>query len=318
MDIICKHGCGCQGRYLIGKNYCCEKNVSRCPAIRAKLAKKQTGVAPWNKGKTGEQQAWNKGKTNEELYGKEKAAELSARVSAKLIGHPNLGVAGTKKTEEQRREKIRNSINKRYKNGWMPKAGRCKKIDYNSPIAGLIKVDGTWELEVAQYLDKIGVKWKRNKNRFAYNYDSKERFYTPDFLLFPNQKLMVKLTPLASVFICLESLDFQVTVYVFNIEIRSIKSFPWDLFFGWDNTCCAVKINKNSVSFYLLDESIDYLAFFCAIFVYNRASFGFTNTLNNDLFRCLGCYSAVFFLGFKRKNYFITNFYIFFDFPCIF
>ena len=183
MDIICKHGCGCQGRYLIGKNYCCEKNVSRCPAIRAKLAKKQTGVAPWNKGKTGEQQAWNKGKTNEELYGKEKAAELSARVSAKLIGHPNLGVAGTKKTEEQRREKIRNSINKRYKNGWMPKAGRCKKIDYNSPIAELIKVDGTWELEVAQYLDKIGVKWKRNKNRFAYNYDSKERFYTPDFYI---------------------------------------------------------------------------------------------------------------------------------------
>jgi hypothetical protein len=182
MDIICKHGCGRQGRYLIGKNYCCEKNVSKCPAIRAKLAQKQIGVEPWNKGKTGSI-PWNKGKSNIEFFGKERADEISAKISVKLTGNPNLGVAGTQETEDQRREKIRKSINKRYENGWMPKAGRCKKIDYNSPIAGLIKVDGTWEIEVAKYLDRIGVKWKRNKNRFAYTYEGKERFYTPDFYI---------------------------------------------------------------------------------------------------------------------------------------
>lgn len=69
-----------------------------------------------------------------------------------------------------------------YASGWEPTCGRCKKYDYNSPIAGKIKVDGTWELKVAQYLDSIDVVWERNKTRFPYiKLDGKKSTYQPDF-----------------------------------------------------------------------------------------------------------------------------------------
>lgn len=178
----CHHGCGQEARYLIGKNLCCEKNVSKCPAIRKKLAEKQKGIEPWNKGKTGFK-IYNKDKTYEEVFGKRKAAKIKQKISLANLENQPTGMAESKEAEISRRQKIQSSINERYANGWMPKAGRCKKISYSSPIAGEIKVDGTWELEVAQYLDGIGVKWKRNKNRFAYMYEGKERFYTPDFFV---------------------------------------------------------------------------------------------------------------------------------------
>lgn len=74
----------------------------------------------------------------------------------------------------------------RYKSGWESTAGRCKKIEYISPIAGIIKVDGTWELKVSIYLDNIGVRWIRNTKRFKYNNTIKECIstYCPDFYVY--------------------------------------------------------------------------------------------------------------------------------------
>ena len=78
--------------------------------------------------------------------------------------------------------KLRQIILERYENGWMPKAGRCKKYKHNSLIAGKISVDGTWELKTAKYFDSLGVKWKRNTKRFKYiNLEGKVSHYTPDF-----------------------------------------------------------------------------------------------------------------------------------------
>ena len=92
---------------------------------------------------------------------------------------------GEPKTEEgkiKKREKIRNKALERYRNGWEVKCGRCKKINYESPIAGKIKVDGSWELKYAQYLDSIGVIWERNKKRFPYlNLKKEYSTYCPDF-----------------------------------------------------------------------------------------------------------------------------------------
>lgn len=91
-------------------------------------------------------------------------------------------MAKTEEKEVERREKIRTKILKRYENGWLPKAGRCKKIKYESPVAGIVTVDGSWELKVVQYLDSLGVKWLRNKKRFEYlNLKNKISHYTPDF-----------------------------------------------------------------------------------------------------------------------------------------
>lgn len=180
----CKYGCGNDALFFIGKKKapCCQYNVSKCPVIRAKKSLKQMGVPSWNKGKkTGF--CWNQGKTFEELLGAEQAKAYKEKISSKLTGLPNLGRGSTEEIENQRKEKIRIATNQRYATGWMPKAGRCKKILYSSPIAGEMRVDGSWELEVAKYFDRIGVKWKRNKNRFAYIFEGKERFYTPDFYL---------------------------------------------------------------------------------------------------------------------------------------
>lgn len=102
---------------------------------------------------------------------------------------------------EEHKEKIRKSITgkghphtlemrlylsekmkERYAGGWEVQCGRSLKYDYESPIAGIIKVDGTWELKVAQYLDSIGVSWRRNKQRFDYiNLKGKRSTYCPDF-----------------------------------------------------------------------------------------------------------------------------------------
>jgi len=87
-----------------------------------------------------------------------------------------------RKHSDEFKEKQRKRILERYASGWMPKAGRCKKIKYISPIAGAITVDGTWELAVAKFLDRSKWNWKRNKKRFKYiNLQGKISHYTPDF-----------------------------------------------------------------------------------------------------------------------------------------
>lgn len=86
------------------------------------------------------------------------------------------------KHTEAFKESQRSRINSRYENGWLPKAGRCKKIKYTSAVAGEISVDGTWELAVAKYFDEQCLVWSRNTKRFPYtDMNGKLRHYTPDF-----------------------------------------------------------------------------------------------------------------------------------------
>lgn len=102
-----------------------------------------------------------------------------ARHEATLLH--NLTKVPTKHTAEFK-ESQRDKIVARYKAGWMPKAGRCKKFTHISPIAGTVLVDGTWELKVAKWLDEQHYNWKRNIMRFQYtNLSGKISHYTPDF-----------------------------------------------------------------------------------------------------------------------------------------
>lgn len=85
---------------------------------------------------------------------------------------------------EEAKKKLSEAIQKRYSEGWMPKAGRCKKIQYESPVAGVVTLDGTWELKVAKYLDSSNLSWTRNKKKFDYIDDKGvSRKYTPDFYI---------------------------------------------------------------------------------------------------------------------------------------
>lgn len=56
--------------------------------------------------------------------------------------------------------------------------GRVKKVEYN----GLL-LDSTWEVIVAEYLDKHNIIWERPVIGFDYIYEDKSRTYYPDFYL---------------------------------------------------------------------------------------------------------------------------------------
>tara|TARA_Y100000310_G_scaffold340961_1_gene438532 strand:- start:6726 stop:7244 length:519 start_codon:yes stop_codon:yes gene_type:complete len=65
------------------------------------------------------------------------------------------------------------------------KSFKVANVQFNTKISK----DET--IEVAKYFDAQGHIWKRNKNRFSYFYDGKDRFYTPDFYL-PKENLYVE------------------------------------------------------------------------------------------------------------------------------
>ena len=133
----------------------CRNNPNKQESSIEKF-KAQNSV-PWNKGKVGVQVAWNKGKE---------------------------GTFTGRSHSTETRKKMSDNIKQRYADGWECTAGRCKKYSYSSPIAGDIKVDGSWELIFCRYADMLGLKWRRNTSRFPYiKPDGKASTYLPDFFV---------------------------------------------------------------------------------------------------------------------------------------
>ena len=56
--------------------------------------------------------------------------------------------------------------------------GRVKKVEYKN-----IVLNGKWELEVAQFLDKNQIEWERPKIGFEYIWNNGTHIYYPDFYL---------------------------------------------------------------------------------------------------------------------------------------
>jgi hypothetical protein len=190
MTDLCDYGCGTEAKYKLknGKN-CCSKSTSSCDGMKEinrskiKNLRKDLGNNYWKNGhpKGSSKGTSLKGKTYDEIFG-----EQGALIQKEKLRNANLGKSfwNTLSEEKQQefRDKHREIILKRYEDGWMPKAGRCKKIRYFSPIAGEVLLDGTWELKAAQYMDAKKWNWKRNTERFAYiNLSGKISHYTPDF-----------------------------------------------------------------------------------------------------------------------------------------
>ena len=121
---------------------------------------------------------WCKGLTKSDS----RVASMALKISQSMAGHTTWESI-SEEAKERHRLKASVNIQERYASGWMPKAGRCKKIHYLSPIAGDVLLDGSWELLVAGWLDKHTVSWVRNKKRFPYEDAGRVRYYTPDFYL---------------------------------------------------------------------------------------------------------------------------------------
>lgn len=169
-------------------NFVCHKNAAKCPEIKLKFSAWQVGKTPWNKGVKGGK-SWNKGLTKDNHPSlKQAGIKLKEKYANGTLKKAPL----TKEGRERISKSVSKAIKKRYEEGWMPKAGRCKKIKYSSPMAGEVMVDGTWELKVAEYFDQNKINWERNLKRFPYkNLKGTESHYTPDFYL-PDFNLYVE------------------------------------------------------------------------------------------------------------------------------
>lgn len=122
---------------------------------------------------------WMKGLSYHEIHG-----EDAERLLEILRNNDNTGnwAKVPQRRKEELAEAARERIIARYETGWMPKAGRCRKYHHDSPIAGNVVLDGTWELQVAEWLDEQKLNWRRNTKRFPYTHlNGRLSHYTPDF-----------------------------------------------------------------------------------------------------------------------------------------
>jgi DNA-directed RNA polymerase subunit RPC12/RpoP len=179
---FCDMGCGTESKffYKSGKAYC-SKQGNSCPVKKAIDSKKKLGSnnfanrlhpnlgkAPHNKGLT---------KETSEVVAK---TGLAIKKSFELNGDQRKNKNHTPESKKKLSEKIK----ERYASGWEPVCGRAKKYKHSSAIAGDISVDGTWELAFAQILDKVNIKWERNRKRFDYiNLEGGMSTYQPDFFI---------------------------------------------------------------------------------------------------------------------------------------
>lgn len=182
---LCSFGCGKAAIHYFksSKNFCCSTNSATCEANKKKNSEAKKGINPWE-GKVHPRpslgkSSWNKGLT---AATDQRIAKSSQKAQASLINYYKINPP--KLHTPEAKQKISNDMKARYASGWETVCGRAKKYDYVSPIAGKIKVDGTWELTTAQLLDKIGIQWVRNKKRFDYiHLNGNEATYLPDFYL---------------------------------------------------------------------------------------------------------------------------------------
>jgi hypothetical protein len=156
----CKY-CGEEASFMVGKFKkipCCRDSWTKCPAIKRKNSEKQ-----------------------KELY------SIVPHISEdrkRQISQANL-----QRSSEWHRlngEKISAAIQKKVEAGeWHTSLARKMHIEYNG-----IDLHGKWELEYARYLDDNQIEWKRPKDRFAYEFKGKTRWYTPDFYLVSSKEFV--------------------------------------------------------------------------------------------------------------------------------
>lgn len=89
----------------------------------------------------------------------------------------------TTESLEKLSNSIRKTVNEKIKQGtWHNSFSRSRIHEYNGQ-----KFYGGWEVNYAKWLDENNIKWRKVKETFRYNFEGKERRYTPDFYLIDEQ-----------------------------------------------------------------------------------------------------------------------------------
>jgi len=160
--------------------HCCKKFPSQCPAVREKNSASQNRLGESKSELMKRQYAEGKRK----CYFKNDGSTWKGRKHKEETKEKLKNMFFGRKMDDSFRKKRSEEMKERYSNGWESKAGRTKKIVYESPSNGFVTVDGSWELEVCKFFDKQSINWKRNKERFKYvDREGKVRSYCPDFYL---------------------------------------------------------------------------------------------------------------------------------------
>jgi len=126
-----------------------------------------------------------KGKTYDEIYGVELAENMRNKMRESLVERGSMWGRMTELEKIKFKSDRKFDMLRRYENGWVSTAGRCKKITlYNTSKQCDISVDGTWEVEVVKALNNSDLIWDRNTRRFPYtNEVGIDSHYTPDFYI---------------------------------------------------------------------------------------------------------------------------------------
>lgn len=130
---------------------------------------------------TGEMIPWNKGKIGVQVCSDETKIKMSKIRKGKVSW--NKGRKHKPETIEffkNSRKGQNNSMYGRVTYG----TGRCQWFDYNSIIAGNVRLQGTYELRMAKALDSLQMRWEKNKDYFPY---SEDHSYIPDFKIWNNK-----------------------------------------------------------------------------------------------------------------------------------
>jgi hypothetical protein len=136
--------------------------------------------------------------------------EWKKRNSESKKGKINVGDSNGMKGEEARAKasrsrkkmlenpEMRKLISEKTKNAWAEgkfeyvKVGKCKWHTHIKPNGESCKLQGTWELAFAKWMDENEIQYSSHKGRLKYYEDGKERFYYPDFQVGENDFVEIK------------------------------------------------------------------------------------------------------------------------------
>jgi len=158
----CSYGCEKRAvNQLKNGKWCCSEYASQCIINRKKNSEgskgKNRGKHNWTNLPNG---PWNKGLTKEI---DERVIRHAMSVSKATKGRPG------RKLTEKTKSKLSKIQKNRIKNGCKIGSGYAKKYWHDSPIAGRVSLDGTWELQTAIFFDGSELNWRRNTRLFKYN-----------------------------------------------------------------------------------------------------------------------------------------------------
>lgn len=149
---------------------------------------------------------WLKGKSYKDVYGEIKSNNIKNKISEKnKVVIKNLYI---------KNPEYRNKLSKSLKGktgGYRIGGGRGKGCWYESPLAGKVYLDSTWELAYSKWLDKNMKKWKKNYIKFPYEFQGKLRYYIPDFYLIDSDEYI------------------EIKGYKTEKDLEKWKSFPYKL-----------------------------------------------------------------------------------------